>query len=237
MKLRPRLSLALGLLLCGLGCTSPLPAGEGKPAAAAPRKPAPIMDAESASWLEREERDREEHPEIVLAAMDLKPGQTVADVGAGTGYFSRRLARAVGPSGKVYAVDVQPEMIARLTELAARDGIGNIVPVVCSDVDPKLPAGKIDRALLVDVYHEFQQPRPMLAKIRASLAPGGEVILVEYRLEGETAAHYKVEHRMAVAQILAEWEPAGFTLLRQIETLPTQHLLVFTAKRGARPVP
>lgn len=233
---------AWGLIFLGIACGTPLPA-DGQDAAATAataltatrRQPAKVMGFEGAAWLEREGRAEEEKPELALAAMELRPGLTVAEIGAGTGFFSRRLAKAVAPSGKVYASDIQPEMLELLKTYAAKEGITNIVPVLGTETDPKLPPRGIDRILLVDVYHEFQQPEPMLAGIRDSLAPGGTVTLVEYRLEGDTASHIKVEHRMSVEQVLAEWNAAGFELIRQVENLPSQHLFILTARRGARP--
>lgn len=222
------------LVLLGVACGSPLPAGGEDVPAAAKRKPANVMSHAGAAWLEREGRDEEEKPEVVLAAMELRPGMTVAEIGTGTGYFARRIARAVGPSGKVYAVDIQPEMLDLLKEYAGQEGITNIVPVLGTEDDPKLPKGKIDRILLVDVYHEFQRPEPMLAAMRASLAPGGTITLVEYRAEGDTASHIKADHRMSVDQVLAEWHPAGFRLVDRIETLPSQHLFVFGAGPAGR---
>jgi SAM-dependent methyltransferase len=200
-------------------------------AAPPPRRPANIMSFERADWLERPGREAEDRPELVLQAMRLAPGQVVAEVGCGSGFFARRLARAVAPGGRVYAEDIQPEMLDLLRERAAKEGIGNIVPVLGTDVDPRLPRGELDWILLVDVYHEFQQPRPMLARLRESLAKGGRVALVEYRLEGETARHVRVPHRMSVAQVLAEWQPAGFELVERLETLPSQHLFIFRARR------
>jgi ubiquinone/menaquinone biosynthesis C-methylase UbiE len=188
------------------------------------------MSFESAGWLERPGREEEERPELVLEAMRLRPGQTVAEIGCGSGFFARRLARAVAPGGRVYAEDIQPEMLDLLKERTAREKIGNIVPVLGTDVDPKLPQRSVDWILMADVYHEFQQPRPMLARIRDSLAPGGQVALVEYRQEGETASQIKPAHRMSVAQVLAEWQPAGFELTQRLEVLPSQHLFLFRAK-------
>ncbi|HEX9945472.1 MAG TPA: class I SAM-dependent methyltransferase [Thermoanaerobaculia bacterium] len=222
------------LLLALIACGAPLPA-DGKRAPAPKRQPANVMSFEGAAWLEREGRDQAEKPEIVLAAMELRGGMTVAEIGAGTGFFTRRLARAVGPRGKVYAVDIQPEMLNLLKQYAAREGIGNIVPVLGTDTDPRLPKRGIDRILLVDVYHEFQKPEAMLARIRDSLAPGGTVTLVEYRLEGDTASHINIKHRMSVEQVLPEWSAAGFELANQIETLPSQHIFIFSNRRGARP--
>jgi predicted methyltransferase len=160
--------------------------------------------------------------------MALQPGDVVADLGCGSGFYARRLAKAVTPGGRVYCVDVQPEMIRMARVLAAREGVSDaIVPVLAEETDPRLPPGALDWILLVDVYHELQQPGPVLAALRSALAPEGRVALVEYRLEGVTASHIKLDHRMSPAQVLAEWEPAGFRLVEQIETLPSQHLFVF----------
>jgi len=245
---RPRPAPALlrwlwPLIVIALACAAPLPSDGQAPAAhaaapppqaAAKREPANVMGYQKADWLEREGRAETEKPEMVIQAMEIREGMTVAEIGAGTGFFSRRLAKAVGPSGKVYAEDIQPEMLDLLKQNAAKEGIANIIPVLGTETDPKLPAKGIDRILLVDVYHEFQKPEPVLAAIRDSLAPGGTVTLVEYRLEGETAAHINIKHRMSVDQVLAEWTGAGFLLLNQIETLPSQHLFLFSGKRGAR---
>jgi ubiquinone/menaquinone biosynthesis C-methylase UbiE len=187
------------------------------------------MGYSGAAWLERESRAAEEQPDRVIEAMALEPGDVVADLGCGSGYFARRLARAVTPGGRVYCVDVQPEMLELAKRLASREDLEGILPVLASDADPRLPAGALDWALLVDVYHELQQPRAVLESLRGALAPGGRVALVEYRLEGETARHIKPEHRMSPEQVLAEWEPAGFRLVERIETLPSQHLFVFAA--------
>lgn len=199
-----------------------------------PRKPAQVMSAHGggAEWLEREGRAELEKPEVTVAAMSLRDGDVVADIGAGTGFYSRRLARAVAPSGKVYANDIQPEMLERLQELAAREGITNIVPVLGTETDLNLPAGTFDWVLLVDVYHEFQQPGVMLRKIREALKPNGRVALVEYRLEGSSASHISLEHRMSVEQVTAEWTAGGFLLERTIEELPSQHLFILTTRRG-----
>lgn len=223
------------LILLAIACGAPLPAGCKSTQPAPKRQPANVMSFEGASWLEREGRAETEKPEVVLAAMELREGMTVAEIGAGTGFFSRRLARAIGPQGKVLAVDIQPEMLDLLKTYAAKEGVANIVPILGTETDPRLPAHGVDRILLVDVYHEFQKPEPMLAHLRDSLAPGGTVALVEYRLEGETASHINIRHRMSVEQVLAEWNAAGFELIDRLETLPSQHLFLFSARRGARP--
>ncbi len=241
---RPPLpSLLLVLLLPLLAVASCDRAGSGTPAGSAAlqspappapavpaRKPANVMPFHGAAWLEREGREELERPDEVLQAMDLAPGLQVAEVGAGTGFFARRIAPAVAPGGKVYAVDIQPEMLDLLREYAVRDRLDNIVPVLGSEVDPKLPKGGIDRMLLVDVYHEFQQPAPMLQRMRESLAPGGRIVLVEYRAEDDSAAHIDADHRMTAVQVLAEWLPAGFELVERRETLPSQHLFVFRVR-------
>lgn len=196
------------------------------------RIPAQVMSYLGADWLERDDRELVEQPDKVIAAMHLKAGDVVADIGSGSGYYTRRLARAVLPEGKVYGVDIQPEMNAILEENCKKEGITNVEVVLGEEADPKLPAGSIDWMILVDVYHEFQQPRPMLAKMLEALKPGGRVALVEYRLLGETAAHIRKEHRMSVEQVLAEWEPAGFALETRHEFLPTQHLFIFQKPEG-----
>jgi ubiquinone/menaquinone biosynthesis C-methylase UbiE len=231
-------ALLIGALLTfGIACGTPAGSAEGK-AAAAPavpgREPANVMGFEHADWLEREGRAELEKPEMVIQAMEVREGMTIAEIGAGTGFFSRRLAKVVGPMGRVYAEDIQPQMLDLLKQYAAKEGVKNIVPVLGTETDPKLPLGKIDRVLLVDVYHEFQKPKPMLAALKKVLAPGGTVILVEYRLEGDTASHINIKHRMSTEQVLAEWGAAGYELANQIETLPSQHVFIFSTRRGAR---
>ena len=219
------------ILLPSLACSPSPAARRGTAAEPAPRQPARVLSWEGgADWLERDERARIEKPEVVLKAMDLKDGDVVADLGAGTGFYTRRLARAVAPSGTIWANDIQPEMLDRLRELAAKEGIGNVVTVLGTETDPKLPRGTFDWILLVDVYHEFQRPEPMLRRIREALKPDGRVALVEYRAEDGSATHIHELHRMSVEQILAEWVPAGFVHVETIEELPSQHLLVFSVE-------
>ncbi len=191
------------------------------------RRPAPVMGAAHADWLERPGRDEEQRPDEVVRRMGLRDGDVVADVGAGTGYFTRRLAKAVAPSGRVYAVDIQPEMIRLLKGNVEKAGLTTVVPILGAADDPKLPRDSLDWILLVDVYHEFQQPKAMLARMREALRSRGRVALVEYRLEGTSAAHINIEHRMSKEQVLAEWQPAGFRLAAREEFLPTQHFFVF----------
>lgn len=220
------------LLLLGLACSPSPAAQQGTKTEAPQRQPAQVLSYEGgADWLEREGREDIEKPGIVLRAMNLKDGDVVADLGAGTGFYTRRLARAVAPTGKAWANDIQPEMLDRLEELAAKEGIANIVTVVGTETDPRLPKATFDWILLVDVYHELQQPEPMLAKIREALKPNGRVALVEYRAEDDSAAHISPAHKMSVEQVLAEWVPAGFQHVETIEELPSQHLFVFSVKR------
>ncbi len=195
------------------------------------RQIAGVMGVQGADWLNRPEREKEENPEGALDALALKPGMVVADVGAGTGYMSLRMAKRVGPTGKVYANDLQPEMLRRLRENAAKAGITNIETVQGEEADPKLPAGRMDLVLLVDVYHEFSKPLEMIDKIRESLKPSGRLVLLEYRKE-DPKVPIREEHKMTVAEVKAELEPQGFVMSQVIETLPRQHILILTKATG-----
>lgn len=190
------------------------------------REIARTMHYAGASWLVREEREREEDCAQLLRSLDLKPGQTVCDMGCGNGFYSLRLAQIVGPEGSVMAVDIQPEMLRLLGLRAKRRGIENIEPVLGSVVDPKLPEASIDLALLVDVYHEFSHPEPMLEAIRKSLKPEGRLVLVEFRAE-DPEVPIKLLHKMSKEQILKEIPPNGFRLAEQFDKLPWQHVMFF----------
>jgi SAM-dependent methyltransferase len=190
------------------------------------RRYAGVMGYQGADWLDREERDIEEAPDNALDALDLTTGATVADIGAGSGYMTVRMAQRVGPTGRVYAEDIQPQMIALLNQRLSRDKISNVVAVLGSIDDPKLPAGTVDLALLVDVYHEFSEPVKMLAGLRAALKSGGRLVLLEYRKEDPTVP-IRLEHKMTVAEAKLEVEAAGFTLAKVDERLPRQHILIF----------
>jgi len=216
-------AIAAALLLAVAVSSAASPA----PAAPADRRPASVMSWRGAEWLERAGREEEQRPAEIIRTMGLKDGDVVADLGCGTGYFARRMARAVAPRGRVYAVDIQPEMLDQLKRRAEEEKIVNIVPVLGETEDPKLPEGALDWVLLVDVYHELQQPKATLARLRAALAAKGRVAVIEYRLEGTTALHIREEHRMSPKQVLEEWEPAGFRLVARHEFLPTQHFFVF----------
>jgi len=190
------------------------------------REIAQVMGHESAEWLERPERATEENPEVLIEQLRLKPGEVVADIGAGTGYFSRRLARKVGATGKVLAVDIQPEMLTLLTNRMAAIGITNVVPVLGTATDPMLPAACVDLVLMVDVYHEFDFPREMMQAICRSVKPGGRVVFVEYRGE-DPALAIKPLHKMTEVQVKREMSVLPLDWIRTVEALPRQHIIIF----------
>jgi ubiquinone/menaquinone biosynthesis C-methylase UbiE len=161
---------------------------------------------------------------MMLDALGVEPGATVCDMGAGNGFYTLELARMVGPEGLVYAVDIQPEMLRMLAETAGREGLTNIRPILGTAIDPRLPTAEIDLCLCVDVYHEFSHPDTMLARVRASLAPGGRLALVEFRGE-DPAVPIKPLHTMTKEQIRRELEPAGFRVVGEFDRLPWQHLV------------
>ena len=192
------------------------------------RQYAPTMSVEGAPWLERRERDREEDPDLGLRLLRVAKGSTVGDVGAGSGYWSLRLARQVGAMGRVFAVDVQPGMLQLLQQNAAKAKLTNIVPVLGTIDDPKLPAGELDLIIMVDVYHEFSQPQRMLQRMREALKPGGRLALFEYRAEDPNVPILPL-HKMTKAQVKTEVELEGFKQSRVYDDLPWQHLIVFTS--------
>jgi FkbM family methyltransferase len=190
------------------------------------REIAAVMGWQGAAWLEREERQREERSDLLLAALALAPGDVVADIGAGTGYLSRRMATVVGRSGQVLAVDLQPEMIQLLTQLAQKAQLSQIVPVQCSETDVGLQANSVDLAIMVDVYHELAYPFEVLASVVRALKPGGRVVFVEYRAE-DRSVPIKALHKMSEAQVKREAAVHALVWERTVTTLPWQHLLVF----------
>jgi SAM-dependent methyltransferase len=193
------------------------------------RRFAPVMGYQGADWLERTERDDEEAPDVALSVLKIAKGAAVADIGAGSGYITERLAARVGPGGKVFANDVQPQMLDLLARRLARKKIGNVTLVQGTLDDPKLPPDSVDLALMVDVYHEFSQPQAMLKHLREALKPGGRLVLLEYRKE-DPSIPIRPEHKMSVAEARLEVEAEGFTLSKVDESLPRQHILIFTAK-------
>lgn len=185
-----------------------------------------VMGPGGAGWLVRPERESEEHPEEALDAIGIEKGATVADIGAGVGYFTFRLAQRVGPTGIVYGEDIQQFMVDQLTKNMKARKVANIRPILGTYTDPKLPKEQIDLILLVDVYHEFSDPQKMLDRMRESLKPGGRLVLLEYRAEDPNVP-IRPEHKMTVAQVKAELEPQGFKFDRVSEVLPQQHILIF----------
>jgi len=190
------------------------------------RSIAPVMSASGADWLDRPEREQEEQPEKALDALNLKPGMMVGDIGAGTGFYSIRIAKRIGPTGRVYANDIQRQMLQRLSKKAALQKVSNIETVLGTESNPKLPAGQLDLVILVDVYHEFSQPQRMLERIRESLKPDGRLVLLEYRKE-DPSVPIRPEHKMSVNEVKAEVIPEGFLFEKTVETLPWQHIIFF----------
>ena len=190
------------------------------------REIAAVMGWQGAAWLEREEREREERTDLLMTALALKPGMVVADIGAGTGYLSRRMATAVGSGGKVLAVDVQPEMIQMLKQLAQKAQLSQIVPVQCSETDVGLQPNSVDLAIMVDVYHELAYPFEVLASVIRALKPGGRVVFVEYRAE-DRGVPIKELHKMSQAQVKREAAAHALVWERTAGTLPWQHMVVF----------
>ena len=190
------------------------------------RQIAHVMGWQGAAWLEREEREREERSDLLLRILAPAPGITVADVGAGSGYYARRIADAIGPAGKVYAIDVQPEMFAMLQSVARQRGYGHITPLLGATNDVKLPATSVDVAIMVDVYHEFEFPYEVLASVVRATKPGGRVVFVEYRAE-DPRVPIKRLHKMSEAQIRREAEVHPLVWERTANDLPWQHVVIF----------
>lgn len=195
------------------------------------RRFAAVMGWQGADWLERTERNVEEEPNKALEALGDLTGATVADVGAGSGYFTVRLASRVGPRGRVFANDLQPEMLTMLAARLARERIVNVTLVQGTSEDPKLPPASIDLVLMVDVYHEFSEPQKMLRAIRAALKPEGRLVLLEYRKEDPNVP-IRFEHKMSVEEAKMELEAEGFRLSRVDGRLPRQHILIFSRSRA-----
>jgi ubiquinone/menaquinone biosynthesis C-methylase UbiE len=190
------------------------------------REIAHVMGPGGILWLERTERETEEKPQLLIDALEIKPGQTIADLGAGSGYYSFRIAPLVGPTGKVLAIDIEPAMLEVITQRASRERIANVAAVRASVRDPNLAPGSVDLLFMVDVYHELEYPYEVMTKVRAALKPGGRVALIEYRAEDPQVA-IKPVHKMSERQVRRELEAAGFRHVKTVRTLPLQHLIVF----------
>ncbi len=206
---------------------SPLPASaDGIGKGFMGREISGVMGWQGADWLERQERDRQERTDLLIEALMLKPGMVVADIGAGTGYLSRRMAPAVMPGGKVWAVDIQPEMLSLLQAGAKRSGLSQIEARLSAVNDVKLPASSIDLAVMVDVYHELAYPYEVMASILKALKPGGRIVFVEYKAE-DPRVPIKPLHKMSEAQIKREASIFPLVWERTVSTLPWQHVVIF----------
>jgi ubiquinone/menaquinone biosynthesis C-methylase UbiE len=193
------------------------------------------MGWQAAPWLEREEREQEERGSLLLEEFRLQPGMVVADIGAGSGYYSRRIAPLLGPTGRVLAVDVQPEMVAMLRKLAEDPRNGRIEPVLGAPDDVRLAPASVDLAFMVDVYHELEYPWEMLESIVRALKPGGRLVFVEYRAE-DPDVPIKALHRMSERQVRREAQQHALIWERTAERLPWQHVVVFRRSPGRAPL-
>jgi FkbM family methyltransferase len=183
-----------------------------------------VMGHRGAAWLERSDRMPKERPDLVVDSLNLSPDDVVADIGAGTGYFTFRIAPNV-PEGRVLAVDIQPEMLDIMRSRMQEQGIENISLVKGTESDTKLPADSVDVALMVDAYHEFAFPREMMLSIREALRPGGRVVLIEYRKE-DPSVPIKPLHKMSEAQVKKEMEAVGLDWVETLDMLPRQHFII-----------
>ncbi len=227
-----------GLLLHSVCLAQETPAKPKVPVSAAGeyqgRVIAQTMHWQGAAWLIRNKREREEATTRMREELRLKTGMSVCDMGSGNGYHTLPMAEAVGGTGRVYAVDVQPEMIVMLNERIAEKAITNIEPIIGEVDDPKLPPNSCDLILLVDVYHEFSHPEAMLTGMKKALKPGGQIVLVEFRAEDDSVP-IKPEHKMSKAQITKEMNANGLKLAREFDGLPWQHMMWFSLA-GTAPV-
>jgi precorrin-6B methylase 2 len=194
------------------------------------REIAQTMGPGGIGWLDRPEREAEERPEVVIEAMGLRSGEVVADLGAGSGYFTFRIAPRVGKAGKVLAVEIQDEMLETIRRRAAALNVTNVEEIKGSETDPKLPASSVDLVLLVDVYHELAYPFEVMSKVREALKPGGRVVIVEYRKE-DPRVPIKEVHKMSVDQLEKEMNAVGLRHVRTLECLPSQHIVIFDSRR------
>lgn len=190
------------------------------------REIALVMGHQAADWLERPSREHEERPDLLVPALKLKPGDVVADIGCGTGYHTRRFAKAVGTSGIVYAEDIQPEMLDVLTNKLASENIHNVRAVLGTVTNPNLPSASLDWIVMVDVYHEFDHPFEMVEAMISALKPGGRIAFVEFRGEDPKLA-IKTLHKMTEAQVRREMTVHPLEWVETIGTLPQQHIIVF----------
>lgn len=222
-----RLAFLWVLTAATVGGTEPPSASEPAPKTYQGRVIAPPMSYRGAGWLDRTDRDAVQQPEKVLDALHIQLGNTVADIGAGTGYFSLRLAKRVGPQGRILATDIQPQMLAMLKDNMRAAGLGNVELLLCTPTDAKLPEKSLDLALMVDVYHELEYPEETLAQVRRALKPEGRLVLVEYRGEDPNVP-IKPDHKTTLVQLRAEIEPLGWKVTEVLEFLEQQRIVIFS---------
>ncbi|MEC7232268.1 MAG: class I SAM-dependent methyltransferase, partial [Planctomycetota bacterium] len=227
--------LLLGLAATAAGLQSPPdPANQDPEANPAGRESylgrevARTMHWRGAPWLLRATREDEENGERLRTWLDVRTGESVCDLGCGNGYHTLPLAAAVGPEGRVFAVDLQPEMLDLLAERADGLGLSNLVPVEATVDDPRLPEASVDTVLMVDVYHELSHPVRVLGHVRRALKRGGRVVLVEFRSE-DRGVPIKLRHKMSKAQVIREMAANGFRLADETDALPWQHAMAFEA--------
>lgn len=187
-----------------------------------------VMDAAGADWLERNDRNDEENTSLAISKLPINSNSVVADIGAGSGYYTFRIAQKV-PKGKVYAVEIQEEFIEILKQNRLQKGFKNVEIVKGTEQNPNLPANSIDLAIMVDVYHELAYPQEMLWALAKVLKPDGKILLLEYRAEDPEIA-IKELHKMSVKQVSKEMEANGFKLYKRADFLPIQHFLVYEKK-------
>ena len=234
--IKPLQSLMCLLLAVSASATGHPAFGEVPPARThyMGRQIAPTMHYRGAPWLVRDTREQEERPSLMLANLGVKLGMTICDMGCGNGYHTLKLAKMVGPQGRILAVDIQQEMLDKLEQRAEEAELTNITPILGQLHDPGLPEGEVDMILLVDVYHEFSHPEHMLAAMRRALAPGGVVVVLEFREEDPDVPIHPL-HKMSKKQILKEFLPNGFRLVRQFDRLPWQHMMFFARDDDHQP--
>ena len=201
----------------------------GAPASAFPKPDRPVADIVSPIWHDEKERDDAGEPSQLVRLLDIKSGMTVADIGAGTGYHTWRIAERVGDAGLVYAVDIQPEMLDLLALQLKERGMRNVKAVLGTATEPRLPEASLDLAFMADVYHEFEYPYEMLAAIVRALKPGGRAVFVEFKAEN-AAVPIRSLHKMSEAQVRKEAAVHGLEWVKTVRTLPWQHVIVFRKK-------
>jgi ubiquinone/menaquinone biosynthesis C-methylase UbiE len=195
------------------------------------REIAHFMGPGGIPWLDRPEREDEEQPAKVIDALDLKGGEVIADLGAGSGYFTFRLAPKVGDKGRILAVEIQDEMIAELKKRIDKNKVTNVETVKCTESDPKLPEAGVDIVLMVDVYHEIAFPYEVMTAIRKALKPGGRMVFIEYRKE-DPKVPIKEVHKMSIEQLKKEMAVVGLEHVKTVDTLPRQHIAIFGKPKG-----